>query len=71
MQRRPDRQEIARRNRAAVLSLIRRKGALSRTEIAQQLRLSPAAMTKISAELLERGILEQEPVLDLSPSRHP
>ena len=69
MQRRPDRQEIARRNRAAVLSLIRRKGALSRTEIAQQLRLSPAAMTKISAELLERGILEQEPVLDLSPSQ--
>jgi len=62
-------QDMSRRNRAEVLSLIRRTGALSRMQLAQQLRLSPAALTKIASELLEAGILRQEPVLDLSPSQ--
>jgi len=64
-----DQQDMARQNRAAALDLIRRHGGMSRTQLAQRLELSAAAMTKIAAELMDLGLVAQEPVLDLSPSQ--
>ncbi|HRU95387.1 MAG TPA: MarR family transcriptional regulator, partial [Anaerolineae bacterium] len=60
---------MARRNRAAALDLIRRHGGMSRSQLAQRLELSAAAMTKIANELMDQGLIAQEPVLDLSPSQ--
>lgn len=64
-----DQQDMARRNRAAALDLIRRHGGMSRSQLAQRLELSAAAMTKIANEMMDLGLIAQEPVLDLSPSQ--
>lgn len=44
-------------NRAAVLRLIGASGPIARRDIARQLGLSPATVTSVTRELLERGIV--------------
>src|SRR3989442_10660735 len=44
-------------NRVAVLRLIGAAGRIARIHIAQRLRLSPATVTSVTRELLERGIV--------------
>ena len=52
---------IRRSNRAAVLRCLQEKGSLSRKGLAAALGLTPAAMTKITAELLGEGLLQETP----------
>lgn len=52
--------------RTAILALLGTVGPLSRTEIAQELDLSPATVTQLTRELMGNGMLEE---LDLKPSR--
>jgi predicted NBD/HSP70 family sugar kinase len=54
--------QMAQHNRAAVLSLIRRTGGTSRTELAQRLQLVRSAVTGIANPLLDTGIIRQEPL---------
>ncbi len=53
-------------NRIAVLRLIGASGPIARTHIAQALGLSPATVTSLTRELLERGVVR---VADHAPSR--
>jgi predicted NBD/HSP70 family sugar kinase len=53
-------------NRIAVLRLIGSSGPIARNVIARQLGLSPATVTSVTRELLERGILREA---DRVPSR--
>ena len=53
-------------NRVAVLRLIGAAGPIARTHIAKQLGLSPATVTSLTRELLDRGIVR---VADHAPSR--
>ena len=53
-------------NRVAVLRLIGASGPIARTHIAKQLGLSPATVTSLTRELLERGVVR---VADTAPSR--
>jgi len=53
-------------NRAAVLRLIGAEGPIARNEVAQRLGLSPATVTSITRELLDRGLVR---VADRAPSR--
>lgn len=46
-------------NRVAILRLIGASGPVARTSIARQLGLSPATVTSVTRELLERGILRE------------
>ncbi len=50
---------VRRSNRAAVLRCLQRQGSLSRKGLASALGLTPAAMTKITAELLGEGVLKE------------
>ncbi len=50
---------VRRSNRAAVLGCLQERGSLSRKGLANLLGLTPAAMTKITAELLGEGLLEE------------
>lgn len=50
---------VRRGNRAAVLGCLQERGSLSRKGLATALGLTPAAMTKITAELLGEGLLEE------------
>ncbi|MBR4906648.1 MAG: ROK family transcriptional regulator [Clostridia bacterium] len=51
---------LKRQNRAAVLMNLHRYGGLSRKRLAAMLRLTPAAMTKIVAELISEGLVYEE-----------
>ncbi len=53
-------------NRAAVLRLIGAAGPIARNRIAERLGLSPATVTSLTRELLDRGLLR---VVDRVPSR--
>ncbi|MBP8972487.1 MAG: ROK family transcriptional regulator [Anaerolineae bacterium] len=44
-------------NRAAILNVIRSHGAIARTDIAELTGLSPAAVTGLTAELIEDGLV--------------
>lgn len=44
-------------NQAAVFNVIHRRGQVSRSDIAAELHLSPAAVTDISGALIERGLV--------------
>lgn len=46
-------------NRARVLQEVARHGAVSRSDIAAQLSLTPASVSRIVAELIEMGLLEE------------
>ena len=51
---------LKRQNRAAVLLALHRYGGLSRKRLAAMLGLTPAAMTKIVAELIAEGLVYEE-----------
>ena len=51
---------LKRQNRAAVLLSLHRYGGLSRKRLAALLGLTPAAMTKIAAELIEEGLIFED-----------
>lgn len=53
-------------NRVAVLRLIGASGPIARTHIAQRLGLSPATVTSLTRELIERGVVR---VAHRAPSR--
>ncbi|QUH02392.1 ROK family transcriptional regulator [Saccharopolyspora erythraea] len=53
-------------HRAAILALAGTAGSLSRTEIARRLDLSPASVTQLTKDLIERGLLAE---LAAAPSR--
>jgi predicted NBD/HSP70 family sugar kinase len=53
-------------NRVAVLRLISGSGPIARVEIAEQLGLSPATVTAVTRQLLDRGLVR---VADRSPSK--
>lgn len=52
-------------NRANAIQMIQRCGPLSRKALAQQLALSPAALTRIASDLLRAGIVKESPELRL------
>ncbi len=49
--------DLKRQNRMHILKLIKQKGAISRIDIAAQLELTRAAVTIISGEMINQGIL--------------
>ena len=51
---------LKRQNRAAVLMSLHRYGGLSRKRLAAMLHLTPAAMTKIVAELIGEGLIRED-----------
>ena len=51
---------LRRQNRAAVLLSLHRYGGLSRKRLSSMLHLTPAAMTKIAAELLREGLIFED-----------
>lgn len=50
---------VKRQNRASILRLIYTEGGLSRKDIARRLRLTPAAITVITNEMINEGLLEE------------
>jgi predicted NBD/HSP70 family sugar kinase len=54
---------LKRQNRAAVLLRLHKNGGLSRKRLAGMLGLTPAAMTKIAAELIEEGLVCEDGAL--------
>ena len=48
---------VKRTNRSAVLSILHQQGGLSRKRLAESIRLTPAAITKIVGELMEERLL--------------
>ena len=51
-------QELVRyQNRALIINLLRLNGSLSRTEIAERTGLAPSALTRLTRDLLEEGIV--------------
>lgn len=49
--------DMRRRNRFLIMEIVRREGAISRSEIAQAARLSPATVSTISNDLIAEGVL--------------
>ena len=50
---------VKRNNRSAALRILHQKGSMSRKRLAEQLRLTPAAITKIVGEMLGEGLLAE------------
>ena len=50
---------VKRNNRSAALRVLHQKGSMSRKRLAEQLRLTPAAITKIVGEMLGEGLLAE------------
>jgi len=61
------RERIRSLNQSAVISAIHRHGRISRTDLAAELRLSPAAITALTAPFLEEGFVVEAEV-GTSPS---
>jgi len=65
---RPDRasarDDARRRNQEAVFQAVHRDGPISRIDIASRLQLSPAAVTNITAALIERGVVYESRTAD-------
>ena len=51
--------KVKRSNRSAVLRLLREQDGLSRKRLAEQTRLTPAAITKITSELIAEGLVHE------------
>ena len=51
--------ELRRRNRDVVLRVIRERGSASRTEIAESVGLTNAAVSRITKELIDAGLVEE------------
>lgn len=47
------------RNKSSILLLLRRSGGMSRKDIAEQVGLTPAAVTLLCSEMMEEGILKE------------
>ncbi|MDI3341491.1 MAG: ROK family transcriptional regulator [Sphaerobacter sp.] len=62
---------MSRVNTTAILELIRRRGPISRAEIARQLRLSGSTVTRLTAELIEAGLVVQEATPGVSSGGRP
>lgn len=58
-------------NRRLVLDELRRTGPLSRTRLAERTRLSPAAITGVTGDLLAEGLLIEHPELAPHLPRNP
>ena len=50
--------DVKKKNRGSILRLIYQNGSISRKEIATALGLTPAAITLITNDLIEEGLLE-------------
>ena len=50
---------VKRNNRSAMLRILHEKGDLSRKRLAEHMKLTPPAITKIVAEMLEEGLLRE------------
>ncbi len=50
---------VKRNNRSAALRILHEKGDMSRKKLAEYMRLTPAAITKIVAEMLGEGLLRE------------
>ncbi len=61
------RERIRSLNQSAVISAIHRNGRISRTDLAVELRLSPAAITALTAPFIEEGLVVEAEV-GTSPS---
>src|SRR5690606_14109079 len=61
------RERIRSLNQSAVISAIHRNGRISRTDLAAELRLSPAAITALTAPFVEEGLVFEAEV-GTSPS---
>ncbi|UUX49936.1 ROK family transcriptional regulator [Nisaea acidiphila] len=48
-------------NRKAIVDCLRRRGAAARIELSEQIGISPATVTIITSELLEDGVIREEP----------
>lgn len=55
--------DIRSSNRARILQVLREPNPISRQELAERLDLTPAAMSRISKELIEDGICEEAPLV--------
>lgn len=58
-------------NRSAVLNTVKTHGPISRTEIAKRTRLSPAAITGITAELIRDDLVYEKALGDSRGGRRP
>src|SRR5690606_1775761 len=66
------RERIRSLNQSAVISAIHRNGRISRTDLAAELRLSPAAITALTAPFVEEGlVIEAELGTSTSAGRKP
>src|SRR5690606_25412950 len=54
--------DIRRDNRSLVLTLLRRHTLMSRVELARQAGLTEAAISRITRELVDAGLIEEKPV---------
>ena len=50
---------VKRNNRSAALRILHEKGEMSRKKLAESMQLTPAAITKIAAEMLGEGLLHE------------
>ena len=50
---------VKRANRGAILKLLHEQGAMSRKKLAEALRLTPAAISKITGELIAEGLVRE------------
>ena len=50
---------VKRANRGAILKLLHEQGAMSRKKLAETLRLTPAAISKITGELISDGLVRE------------
>lgn len=55
-------EQVKKKNRSAVLTCVDESGPLSRKDIAQLTGLTPAAVTRITNQLIEEGLLEEQGV---------
>ena len=51
--------DVKRANRSAVLRVLHENGAVSRKKLAAYIGLTPAAITKITGEMIEEGLLRE------------
>lgn len=55
--------DVKRKNRSAALRTLHEMGAMSRKRLAEHMKLTPAAITKIVSEMIEDGIVREGTVL--------
>lgn len=54
---------VKRTNRSAALRILREKGSMSRKRLAEAIKLTPAAISKIVAEMIGEGLVREGPAL--------